>query len=281
MSPSRMVNRSDSLLFERAIKQFSPDVFLHPVWARFANLDGPRMHEMIKPLLQMEKQMLSSGDFLGACDLLFLCAAMNCRLGHATEALAGIEQIIKFGKRRHNAVIVVWGYWGAAAVCVQQRAFYPAAAYLRSLQAILERSGDWLLFDLLDMLCQSLIRQANERPGTGLNWLLPADPALQTIFRAMLEWGETPRGMDLVYSEDWRDQAQQDLRLHWQRGWYKLMHWARSFWEAITRRFWPATTYGLLPLRQPFYLPPGEPPAAPVAAATAEPSPTLQAKEHE
>ncbi len=221
-----MGSQTDSLLLSRALRQFNAEVFLHPVWFRFACRDTAFSAESIWPLLQSVDDMRSSGDFYSACSLLLLCAALQARLNDDQGALQSIELELKLARRYHLWQCVVWGYWGAAAICAQQGAFRRSTGYLVKLCDTIKSGGDWVLANLIEMICQTVDRigDAERKPVPISDLALPADHWLQVAMEGLFQWGKVPPGTIPEYPAE-RGAPQVSSPRGWRSFWLKTLGW--------------------------------------------------------
>lgn len=184
-----MDSQTDGLFISRLIRELNPDIFQHPVWVQFAS--NPHRFEpaWFQLLFQSAQQLQAERDYSSACDLLYLCAAQDCRWNDPLAALQYIDQVLKIARRHRLFLREAWGYWGAGAVCAQQGDYYRSGRFLQLLQTLLRNSGEWVMADFVEMTCQSVekLAETGERTaGSG------SDPFLQSVLEAMLSWGEAP-----------------------------------------------------------------------------------------
>lgn len=220
--------QSDSLLLQRAIRLFTPDVFQHPVWVRFAAAEPGQHPEDVQPLLRVAKRLQTDGDTAGACAILFLCAARLARLGAHTAALESITQTLALAKHDHLPQVLMWGYWAAGAVCAQQGELQRAAEFLRKLQVMIKTS-DWVLADLVELIAQALDIMSWREDLPVLTGGIPLleDDSLEPALNALLDWGK-----DLAETGQapWVEMIHPPTRgiANQRRGWRWLMQWMRS-----------------------------------------------------
>ncbi len=175
-----MNDQTDNLLIQRALRQFSPDIFQHPVWIRFAASSAGGA----EPLLRAARQMLAERDVPGACSVLFLCAARQAGQNDGSGALESINQALNLARRHHLAQVAIWGCWAAGAVCVQMGAYAKSAGYLLRLQEELYQNNDWVLANLVELIRQSLL-DGPEESGSA------AGQACALLIEQMRCWGKT------------------------------------------------------------------------------------------
>ncbi len=181
-----MDHQTDGLLIQRAIRQFTPDVFQHPVWVRFAAVEPGQ----IRLLHSAVQQLQAAGDPPGACSLLFVRAALQAGLPDYPSAMESITQALKLGRRHRLAREVMWSFWAASAVSAQMGKYKESAGYLQQLEQALAQNNEWVLADLVELVRQLLI-ESTQDGSPALLRCQAADPQ-QTglLIGQMLSWGK-------------------------------------------------------------------------------------------
>jgi DNA-binding SARP family transcriptional activator len=220
--------QSDSLLLQRAIRQFTPDVFQHPVWIRFAAAEPGRRPVHIQTLLRTAREMRVEGDLPGACSLLFLCAARLAQMGNYPAALESITQVLKLAKHNHLPQVLTWGYWAAGAVCTQMGEFQQAANFLHELQAMIKTS-EWILADLVEMIAQTLENMPwqGTLPALTSSVSIEEDASLRPALNALLEWGKRSTEPGQAPAVELTVLPTQPI-ISQRRGWRWLLQWIHS-----------------------------------------------------
>lgn len=192
-----MDSQTDGLLISHVIRQLNPVIFQHPVWTRFAIQPSLPELAITQPIFRAAQQMQAAGDYAGACDLLFLCAAQNCRLGDPLAALKNIDRALKIARHHRLFLHTAWGYWGAGAVCARQSDYQRSGGYLQQLHTLLRKGGEWVLADFVEMIGQSVDKLAKT---SGRAIRIDSDPFLQTVLREMSAWGEAQAKLGSPYA---------------------------------------------------------------------------------
>jgi DNA-binding SARP family transcriptional activator len=182
---------NDNLLVRRAIRQFTPDIFYHPVWRRFG-AEEPAAQGKLSALFAAVVQVEEEGDLSSACSLMFVYAAEACRLKAYPLALDSLEQAERLARRIRNRSHLLWAWWGAAAVSLQQGAYQESAASLRRLHKQLKAQGDWILANLVELFHQAVERLAQRKPSLNASLPVVSSPILAEAMHALLLWGIPP-----------------------------------------------------------------------------------------
>jgi DNA-binding SARP family transcriptional activator len=177
-------------LIEHALRRLLPDVFFHPVWTHVVEADV-LPPEQVQSLLGSVDQMLSAGKLHDACQTLFICAFQQLRSGDHAAASNTIQRIHRLAVQHELSQVAACAAWGAAAICAQCGWHQQAAGHLEQLHAMLGQQHEWILSDVIDVLRQDLLSQAEVIPA---DRLLSSEAALSPAFEQLLHWG-TPRAV--------------------------------------------------------------------------------------
>ena len=179
-------------LLDRAFLRLSPDVFFHPVWTHFVETGTPFSSEQIQSLLDAGDELLSAGNLVEACQILFICAFQQLRAGDYAAAFATIQHVLVLAEEHGLPQVAWWATWGAAAVCVRQGGFPQAAEHLEHLQSMLGQQHEWVLSDVIDVLRQALLSQTQAEVTAGQP--LSSDAVLSSAFEQTAALGHTACG---------------------------------------------------------------------------------------
>jgi DNA-binding SARP family transcriptional activator len=185
-----MYGHEDGLLIKRALRQFLPDVFFHPVVDRFAFTSPYLQHSELEALKENIWQVQYQNDPLGACSLLFVYAAQQLRAGDYQAAEESVLQALALARENNFSCCMEWAYWAAGAVCVQQSAFLHATDYMTELRILLSERGDWVLANLVELIGQSLKQMAGR--SIPARYAQISSPVLWSVLHALLIWGKEP-----------------------------------------------------------------------------------------
>ncbi len=176
------------------LSRLSPDVFYHSIWAHFVEAEAPPLPQQIQPLLDAADEMLSTGNLGDACRLLFICAFQQLRMDDFAAASSTIQRILVLAEQHGLPQVAWWAAWGAAAICVQHGWCQQAAEHLEHLHSMLGWQHEWILSDVIDVLRQDLLCQAEVTPA---DRPLLSDLVLSPAFEQLLHWG-TPCAMSVI-----------------------------------------------------------------------------------
>ena len=179
-----------SSLINHALLRLLPDVFFHPVWTHFVEAGAPLLPGQIQSLLDASDDLLARGDFVEACQTLFICAFQQMRAGDFGAASNNIQRILILAEQHGLHQVACWATWGAAAVCVRRGWFRQAAEHLEHLQSLLGQQQEWVLSGVIDLIRRALLSQTQAESTAGPP--LSSDAELSSAFEQMLQWG-TPR----------------------------------------------------------------------------------------
>ena len=79
------LSQNGGSLLTYAVSRLRPDVFTHPIWAHFGDMEQPTPPESIDELLGAAKQ-LQKDDPASACQILLICAVNQNYAGQRYEA---------------------------------------------------------------------------------------------------------------------------------------------------------------------------------------------------
>src|SRR5512139_251857 len=154
-------------LLDRAFLRLSPDVFFHPVWTHFAEAGASLTPEQIQSLLDAGDGLLSAGNLVEACQILFICAFQQLRAGDYTAASSNTQRILILAEQHGLPQVARWATWGAAAVCVRRGWFQEAAEHLEHLQFLLGQQQEWVLADVIELIRRALLSQSQAEISAG------------------------------------------------------------------------------------------------------------------
>jgi|GEM_PF-1675206 len=186
-------------LLDHAFLRLSPDVFFHPVWTHFVEAGALLSREQIQSLLGAGDDLVSAGNLIEACQILFICAFQQLRAGNYTAASSHIQRILLLTEQHALPQVAWWATWGAAAVCVRRGWFRQAAEHLAHLQSLLSQQQEWVLSDVIDVIRRALLSQTQTEFITGQP--PSSDSVLSSAFEQMLQWG-TPHATSAMNSGD-------------------------------------------------------------------------------
>lgn len=206
----------------RAVSRLLPEVFFQPVWIHFvgnlANYSTGFIQNLLHNLLPEQTQ----GDQNSKCQVMFMCAFLQSRLGDHIAALAILEQILKLPETHNFQQLARVAAWGACAMCVRQGDYQQAVHWLSWLQEKLKVKDEWVLSNILELFRQTLESQ-EQSPGTNkefLDWLL--------------RWGEWPLEVETTFQAangltQWLDATPRAgmlsrLANRWGSFWHSIRH---------------------------------------------------------
>jgi DNA-binding SARP family transcriptional activator len=168
------------IILARSVSCLLPDVFLQPVWIHFVrNLEDysiDRIQNLLDNLLPEQTQ----GDLVSNCQVMFVCAFLQSRLGDHIAALAILEQIFNLPGIHNFQQIARSVAWGACAMCVRLGDYRQAVHWLNWLQEKLKDKDDWIMSNVLELFRQTLESQTQSPRAN--------EEFLDLLFR----WGEWP-----------------------------------------------------------------------------------------
>jgi DNA-binding SARP family transcriptional activator len=226
---------NESSLLDYAISTLCPEVFSHPAWTRFGESQACSHPRLVEELWAAATE-LQSDDPGTACQILLLCAVCQNKSGQYHNALQSIDQVLTLAEATNLRRETVWAMWGACAVSLRHGDYQTATKYLEELQVILNRSNEWILANLLDVLRQSLFQPVSV-PVTK-DWQSPTTQpfgdALAIILNGLQHWGFSQPDFNAEPEEAPGSQNQKVKTLsarlqsffsmqHWQGRWRTLM----------------------------------------------------------
>lgn len=175
-----------------SLSQLSPDVFSHPLWIYFSEMDAALSPQTVDEFLQAAEKLRAQGDLSNASQALLMCAALQSRLGDTVAALNSAEQARKLAEQ-HDLPHLAWcADWGTSCLYVQLGRYREAANHTQRLQAELNEHNRWVLSNIVAVIGQSLSRQAENSAGNGSSFKPPTESALSVALDWLLHWGEPP-----------------------------------------------------------------------------------------
>jgi len=220
-----MSRDKNQLFLSRQLSQLLPDVFFHPVWIHFARKIANYSPDFIQYLLHNLQLEQIRDDLVRNCQVIFMCAYLQSRLGDHATALASIEQTWKLAETHSLQQIARCAAWGACAICVRRGNYQEAADWLSRLQEKLKEKHEWVLIDVLELFKQNLEAQVPYTNGELLDWLL--------------HWGEWPLAETTYQSTGGQRNRlvafppagiSSRLTHHWRSLWRSVRYIARNKW---------------------------------------------------
>jgi len=183
-----MQNRNS--LIARVVSRLRPEVFSHPIWVNFGNMNKPVSRKIIEKLASEAKQ-IEDCDPDSACQVLLICAVYQNYAGQREEALRTIQQIIFLAERHGLAQETIWATWGACAICVQKGDLDQAASHLQCLQRRFRAQNEWMLANFIEMVEQSLSQYSTASKARGIEPTQDqtAVNLMRLIFNWLQRWG--------------------------------------------------------------------------------------------
>ena len=168
-----VLNQQDGVFLRRTFSQFLPDVFSHPLWLGFIEEHVSLSPTIIQELMFTARQLQSDGNIQSACQVWFLCAALQKQIGDQVAALNSIQQVWRLAEIHDLQQVSRWAAWGASALCFILEDDQQAGRYLEWLQQDLSAKGEWMTANLVYLLKSTILHQTEERPGIRilLSWL--------------------------------------------------------------------------------------------------------------
>ena len=173
-----MKRDQNQLFLRRELSHLLPDVFFHPVWIHMDKSIANYSPDFVKTLLHELQLEQINDNPVSNCQIIFMCAYLQSKLGDYASALVHIEQAWIIADMHGLQQIARCAAWGACAICVRRGNYQEAVNWLDKLQEKLEAKHEWILIDILDLFKQVLETQAPYPKGDLLVWLL--------------RWGEWP-----------------------------------------------------------------------------------------
>lgn len=157
----------------RELSRLSPDVFFHPVWSYFYRAHLRFNQSLVNELLEQAEGLISEGDMLAACQVLFVCMALLKNLHNYEAALLIAQKIVSMAKIYNLPEVADCAAWSCCALCLLQGEVDTASGHLRWLQSDLKERGYWVLAGVMEILQSSLANSPRENGNTGmvLDWL--------------------------------------------------------------------------------------------------------------
>ena len=108
-----MSNGQGNLFLKRILSQLLPDVFFNPVWIHFSTNISNFSQDFVQYLLHDLLLEQNKDDLVSNCQVIFMCAYLQSRLGDHTTALASIVQAWKLAETHSLQKISRCAAWGA------------------------------------------------------------------------------------------------------------------------------------------------------------------------
>ena len=167
-----MSNDKNNTLLRRMLSELTPEAFFHPVWTHWISNSANYSSDSIRQLLSNLLLEHIEDDLVSNCQVIFLCAFLQLRLGEHAAALASIEQAWKLAETHSMYQISRSAAWGACAICASWGNYQEALNWLSKLQEKLKEPNEWILLDILELFRQILEAPALYSRGELLDWLL-------------------------------------------------------------------------------------------------------------
>lgn len=161
----------NNLFLRRTLSRLLPDVFFHPVWIHFIRNNADQSPDFLPYLLHDLQLEQIKDDLIGSCQVIFLGAYLQSRLGEHAAALVSIERAWKLAETHGLQQIACCAAWGACAICVRRGNYQEAADWLIQLQEKLKEKHEWVLIDMLELFKQILETQVPNTDEELLVWL--------------------------------------------------------------------------------------------------------------
>lgn len=164
----------NSEFLNRELSRLLPEVFFNPAWIHFVRNIADYSPNFIQNLLYNLQQEQAKGDMASNCQVMFLCASLQLRIGDDVAALECIHQAWKLAELHGLQRFALSAAWGARAICVHQGKYQEAVNWLIWLQSKLKEEDDWILANILEVFRQTLEGQ-EQAPGSNgefITWLL-------------------------------------------------------------------------------------------------------------
>ena len=213
----------NNLFLRRTLSRLLPDVFFHPVWIHLVRNIADYPPDFVQYLLHNLQLEQTKDDLVSNCQVIFMCAYLQLRLGEHATALASIQQTWKLAETHGLQQIARCAAWGACAICVRRGNYQEAADWLSRLQEKLKEKHEWVLIGVLELFEQILEAQVPNTNEGLLVWLLG--------------WGEWPLP-ETAYQSKGGYKAQQvafptagiisRLTRHWSSLWDSIRYRATS-----------------------------------------------------
>lgn len=143
-------------LLLRAQSKVIPDVFSHPIWINFVATDQTPSPDVIQDLQISARRYETQGDILSSAEILFLCASLQRQLKNFEGALNSLQHARYLAENHDLPQFGIFAAWGIAALHYQQVDLQSTVEALSQLQKLLDRKNDWMLFNLIELVKQTL-----------------------------------------------------------------------------------------------------------------------------
>lgn len=183
-------SQNGNSLLDYAISRLSPEVFSHPVWARFSREEISSSPDLVADLLGAAKK-LQEKDPGAACQILQICAVYQNLAGQVFNAIRTSQQAVSLAEQCNLAREMIWALWGACAIYIQQENYEQAESKLIDLQAELSNQNEWILADFIDVLKRSFFQDGMIQKTREVRSLYnnPSHDPVTFIWEWLQHWG--------------------------------------------------------------------------------------------
>jgi DNA-binding SARP family transcriptional activator len=160
-------------LLLQAQSKVIPDVFSHPLWINFVRTNQTPSPEVIQDLRISARRYETQGDILSSAEILFLCASLQRQLKNFEDAVNSLQHSRYLAENHDLHQLGIFAAWGIAALHYQQGDLQSTFQALSQLQKLLNRKNEWILFNLIELVKQTL-RSPEQDAGPlafALDWL--------------------------------------------------------------------------------------------------------------
>lgn len=164
-------NDQEYAFLRKTLSRLLPEAFFHPLWIQFIRDSALHSRDFLEHLLLDLEREQPGEDLIQACQVKFLCAYLQTRLGQHGAALATIEQVWDLTEEHNLKGIACCAAWGACAICVRQGKGREAAHWLARLLDAVDKKQEWLLANVLEIFKQAIENQITRKDSL-LEWLL-------------------------------------------------------------------------------------------------------------
>jgi DNA-binding SARP family transcriptional activator len=146
----------NSMFLAGSLSRLLPEVFFHPVWIHFVRNLANSSPTLIQNTISLIQSEQTKHDLAGNCQVMFICAFLQSRIGDHAAALTSIEQSLIMAEAHGLQPIARCAAWGACAICARQEKYQEAARWLGWLQGRLNKKDEWVLSNILDLFRETL-----------------------------------------------------------------------------------------------------------------------------
>jgi DNA-binding SARP family transcriptional activator len=211
-----MRNNQNATFLTATLSKLLPEVFFHPVWTNLVRTGASYSPESLRLLLSALERENIKDDLNSNCQLIFLSAYLQSRLGEHATALARMEEMWQLAGV-HSLEKLAWcAAWGACAICFRQGDYREAIAWLGKLQDRLQENSEWILISVLELFRQSLEEDVPNPYGDLLAWFT--------------HWGEsTPPEAPYSSTSSFQTQPGMDHPIRRVAGLFRNLSWLGNF----------------------------------------------------